>query len=151
MNRRQKAIFAESVTVLVVTALAVLTMIIARDWINRSEAMRAMEQLGQKVLEYRKTHGSVPAESYVESIKTTLEGYRRLGRLQYRALQIDPESTPDEMLAYTKRNYRSPLVGRGYLVLRLDGRVEWKDPPEFKKLLAQQRQKSQEEIELLQK
>jgi hypothetical protein len=138
MNRHQKAILAESITVLAVTALAVMAMIIVKDWINRSEAMRAMKQLGQEVLEYRKTHGSVPPESYVESVIQTLQGHRRLGELHYRARWINFDSTPDQILAYSERAYRSPLVGSGYIVLRLDGRVQWMHKEQFERLLAQQ-------------
>ena len=148
VNRRQKAVLVESVTIIAVTAVAVAVMINLKDWVNRSEAMRAMKQLGEKVLEYRQIHGSVPPESYVNGIKENLQGYVRLGKLRYRARWIDFDSTPDEILAYAERHYRSPLVGRGYVVLRLDGGVEWMVKHEFEKLLAQQQ--SPLEIEMMQ-
>ena len=135
--------------VVVITAIAVVAMINFRDWVNHSEARRAMEHLGQIVLQYRKDHGALPPESYVANIKEDLKGHVRLGELQYRALWIDADSTPDEILAYTEKNYRSLLVGKGYIVLRLDGRVEWMGKKEFKTLLAQQQ--SPEEIQMLQK
>jgi len=135
------------VTVIVITAIAVAAMINFRDWVNHSEALRAMQQLGQIVLNYRKTQGAVPSEDYVKSIRENLQGHIRLGKLQYRALWIDSDSTPDEILAYTEKNYRSLLIGRGYIVLRLDGRVEWMGKKEFKTLLAQQQ--SPEEIQML--
>ena len=147
MNKRQKAILRKFIAVMVVTAIAVVAMINFKDWVNRSEAMRAMEQLGQIVLQYRKDHGSVPPESYVNNIKERLEGHVRLGKLQYRARWLDLESTPDEILAYTERNFHSLLVGKGYVVLRLDGRVEWMGKREFEKLLAQHQ--SSMEIQML--
>ncbi len=147
MNRRQKAILIEFAVVIAVTAIAVVAMINFRDWVNHSEAMRAMEHLGREVFQYREEHSSVPPESYVDSIKKTLEGYARLGDLRYRALWIDFECPPDEILAYTKRNYHSLLLGKGFIVLRLDGRIEWMEKREFKTLLAQQQ--SPEEIEWL--
>ena len=147
MNRRQKAILVEFIAVIAITAIAVVAMINFKDWVNRSEAMRAMEDLGQEVLKYRKKHGSVPPESYVDSIKEKLEGHARLGNLRYRARWVDFESTQDEILAYTERTYPSSLLGNGFIVLRLDGRVEWMGKEEFETLLAQQQ--STMEIQML--
>ncbi len=135
--------------VIVITAIAVVAMINFRDWVNCSEARRAMEDLGKIVLKYREDYGSVPPENYVTKVKENLKGDVRLGELRYRALWIDTDSTPDEILAYTEKNYPSLLVGNGFIVLRLDGRVEWMDKKEFKTLLAQQQ--SPEEIQMLQK
>jgi hypothetical protein len=149
MNKRQKAILIEFVAVLVITAAAVVAMINFKDWVNRSEAMRAMEHLAQIALDYRAKNGSLPPQSYVDSIKDGLEGHARLGDLQYRGLWIDFESTPDEILAFTGKNYRSFLVGKGHVVLRLDGRVEWMNNRDFETLLA--RQQSRAEMEMLQK
>ena len=149
MNKHQRVILIKFATVIVVTAIAVVAMINVKDWINRSEAMRAMEHLGQRVLEYRKAYGSVPPESYVTNIKETLEGHVRLGNLQYRAQWIDFESTPEEILAYAEQKYPSSLLNDGFVVLRLSGRVEWLGKQEFEKVLA--RQQSQKEIEILQK
>ena len=148
MNKRQKAILVKFITVIVITAIAIVAMVNFKDWVNRSEAMRAMEQLGQRVLQYRKTHGAVPSKSYVDGIREDLEGYVRLGNLRYRARWLDFESTTDEILAYTEKNYHSLLVGRGYVVLRLDGRIEWMGKREFETLLTQHQ--SPMEIEMLQ-
>lgn len=148
MNRRQKAILIESLAVIAVTAIAVWGMVNLKDWINRSEAMRAMEQLGEEVLQYRTENGSVPPESYVERIKETLEGHVRLGRLQYRARWIGFDATSDEILAYTEKSYPSSLLDDGYVVLRLDGRVQWMKKRQFETLLAQQQ--SQTEIDMTQ-
>lgn len=133
--------------VIVITAIAVVAMINFKDWVNRSEARRAVEHLGQIVLKYRKDNGALPPESYVNNIKKALEGSARLGKLQYRALWIDSDSTPDEILAYTEKDYSSLLVGDGFIVLRLDGRVEWMGKEEFKTLLKQQQ--SPEEVRML--
>lgn len=149
MNKRQKAILIDFTAVIVATAIAVVAMINFKDWINRSEATRAMQQLGQIVLQYRKDHGSVPPKSYVDRIKQNLEGHVRLGNLQYRARWIDFESPPDEILAYTEKNYHSLLFGKGFIVLRLNGTIEWMEKQQFETLLAQQQ--SQIEKELTQK
>lgn len=138
MNRRQKALLIESLSIIVITIVAVIAMINLKDYVNRSEAMRAMAQLGEKVIEYRRTNGSMPPQSYVEHIKESLEGHVRLGKLQYRARWIDFGARPDEILAYTEKKYRSSFLDDGYVVLRLDGSVHWMRKEEFEKLLAQQ-------------
>jgi len=149
MNKHQKVILIKFTTVIVVTAIAVAAMINIKDWINRSEAMRAMEHLGQRVLDYREAYHSVPPESYVTNVKQSLEGYVRLGNLQYRGRWIGLESTHEEILAYAEKKYPSSLLNDGFVVLRLNGQVEWLGTQKFRKVLAQQQ--SQEEIELLQK
>ncbi len=138
MNRRQKAILIKFVTVMVITVVVVVAMINFKDWVNHSEAIRAMEHLGRVVLACRKDNGSVPPQSYVDSIKENLEGAVRLGDLQYRARWLDFDSGPDEILAYTDKKYHSLLVGSGFIVLRLDGSVEWMDKQKFETLLAAQ-------------
>jgi hypothetical protein len=144
MNKRQRAILTEFIIVMAVTAVAVTAMINLKDWINRSEAMRAMEQLGEIVRNYRGIRHSVPPESYVDDIRKSLEGHVRLGDLHYRGLWIDVESDPNEVLAYTEKSYHSFWISNGYIVLRLDGSVEWLGKQEFESLLAQQ----QSQIEL---
>jgi hypothetical protein len=147
----------ESVIVIAITVFAVVAMINVKDWVNRSEAMRAMRQLGKEVLKWRQQYSEAhpeerrlaPPEPWVERQREYLPGNVRLGRLTYRARYIDSESTLDEILAYTSRNYRSPLVGKGYIVLFLDGRIEWVSKDEFKKLLAKQRSNSPQEQRML--
>ncbi len=149
MNRRQKTILGNTATVIVITAIAVVAMINLKNWVNRSEATRAMENLGRMVSQYREKYGCVPPESHIDRIKEELEGHVRLGKVIYRAQWIDFESTPDEILAYTERPYSSWLFGKKHIILRLGGRVEWMDKREFETLLAQQQ--SSQELELLHK
>jgi hypothetical protein len=149
MNERQKAILKDTIAVLVITAVAAAAMVNLKNWINRSEAMRAMEQLSRIVLQYREKHGSIPPESYIDAVKQKLEGNVRLGEVIYRAQFISFESTPDQILAYTERYHDSWLFGKKNIILYLDGRVEWMDNQELKALLAQQQ--SSRELELLHK
>ncbi len=149
MNKRQKIILRDTTTVIVITAIAVVGMINLKNWINRSEAMRAMENLSQEILKYKKKYGSAPPESYISEIKEELEGHVRLGEVTYRAQWIDFESTPDEILAYTEKRRGLWLSRKKYIVLRLDGRVEWMDKQELNALLAQQQ--SSQELEMLRK
>ncbi|NIP55970.1 MAG: hypothetical protein GWN67_18170 [Phycisphaerae bacterium] len=141
-------------TVIVITAVLVVAMVIFKDFVNRSGAMRAMDHLRKEIKQYRDEYGSVPPKYWVDSMREKLVGSHRLGNLQYRARWITYESTPDEFLAYTEANYNF-LVGKGYIVLRLgavrkdDGHPEWIDRKKFKTLLAQQQ--SPEEIQNLQR
>jgi len=138
MNERQKKIIRDFTTVIAITFIVIFAVINIRDWINHSEAMLAMKHLGKIVLQYRKESGFVPSESYIDNIKEDIKGQVRIGDLRYRALWIDMDCTDDEILAYTEQSYRSPFFHSGYIVLRLDGRVEWMENDEFEKLLAKQ-------------
>jgi hypothetical protein len=139
MNRRQRALLTESILVLTATALAVVGMIHLKDYINRSEAMRAMDQLGGRVLEYRRQYGSLPPESFVNAIKGDLEGAVRMGNVKYRALYIGLDAPAGTLLAYSHRRYPSSFFRDGYVVLRLDGAVEWLPTEQFAALFATQR------------
>jgi hypothetical protein len=149
MNRRQKDILINTTVVLVVTATAVAAMINLKNWVNRSESMRAMEHLSRMVSQYRVKYSRIPPESYIDDIREDLEGRARLGKVIYRAQWINFESKPDEVLAYTEQPHNSWLYGKQNIVIRLDGRVEWMDKKELDKLLA--KQQSSQEIEMLHK
>jgi hypothetical protein len=149
LTKRQNIIVAKLIIVLVITAAAAFTMMNVKDFINRREGMRAMTQLGPRILEYRKTYGSLPPESYIEKIKGSLEGGVRLGTVQYRAIWITFDSKDDTILAYTQENYHSLFLKSGYVVLRLNGKVEWMEAGRFENLLAGQQ--SLEEIKTTQK
>jgi formylmethanofuran dehydrogenase subunit B len=138
MNLRQKNLIKSLVLVVLVTVAMVIGLVNFKDWVNRNEAMRAMQHLGQIVLAYRQEEGSVPPGYYVDSIQEQLVGSERLGQLKYRARWIEYGAGSDEILAYTRKNYRHLLFGSGAVVLRLDGRVEWMKKKEFDALLASQ-------------
>jgi len=133
--------------VAVVTSTFVFLMFNIRCIVNKSEAMRAMRSLGRIVLDYRKQAGALPPESYVKQVQGNVEGRARLGDLQYRAQWIGIGATDDTILAYVQKTYHSLFIGSGYVVLRLDRRVEWMDKEAFEKLLAQQQGRT--EIEML--
>ena len=149
MTGRQKNILIEFLTVIIITAIAVIGMVNFKDYVNRSESMQAMNHLGKIILQYRKTEGAVPPESYIEDVKEELAGLSRLGSLQYRARWITLGAGPDEILAYAKKNYHSLFFSSGYVVLRLDGRVEWMEPNRFETTLA--KQQHSEEMEAIKK
>ena len=138
MNKLQKQILTNFIFVTIITGTAVIGMIELKNQVNRSEAMRAMESVGQVVGAYKHKNGSIPPESYVDGIIESLEGQLRLGDLHYRAQWIAFDSPPDTILAYVRKNYRSLFFHAGAIVLRIDGRTEWMDKAAFDKLIASQ-------------
>ncbi len=146
MNKKQRQILTNFAVVIVITAAAVIGMVELKNHVNRSEAMRAMQQLGRIIDEYKQKNGSIPPESYVESIKTSLEGQVRLGTIEYRARWITFDSPPDTILAYVQKDYHSLFFRPGAIVLRLDGRVEWLDSGEFEKQLSSQQTMLEREL-----
>ena len=147
MNKRQRSIITNFIFVTAGTAIFVVVMINVKDVTNKSEAIRAMELLGQGVRKYRDSYHSTPPESYFNQLKNSISTVR-LGDVQYRAQWIGFDSGPDTILAYSYKNYRF-LVKRGYVVMRLDGNVEWIKRVEFVKLL--KKQQTDAEIKLLNK
>ena len=146
MTRQQKLVLINFALVILITTTAVLGMVELKNWVNRSESMRAMEQLQKAVAEYRGKNGSVPPESYVDGIIKTFAGEARLGNLNYRARWITIDSPPETVLAYVNKDYRSFFSHPGVIVLRYDGRIEWMDKASFDKLLAPQQ--TQMELEM---
>ncbi len=146
MNKRQRHIIINFITVIAITFLAIIVLINFKDWVNYSEAMRAMEDLSDRINTYRQRSGGVPPESYVERIKEKLKGAPRFGNLKYRARWIDIDSTDDEILAYSERDYHSFFVRSGYIVLRLGGTIEYMEKAEFRKLLDTQQSQLEKEM-----
>lgn len=138
MTSRQKRLLTESIVVLTATAAAIVGMMHLKDYVNRSEAMRVMNQLGVRILEYRKMHGSLPSQSYVDSIKGQLEGSVRMGTVRYRALYIGLDAPDATILAHSLKRHPSSFLKDGYVVLYLDGRVEWMPTERFAALFATQ-------------
>ena len=145
MNRRQKSIVLNFVFVIAVTIVFVAVMMNVRDNINKSEALREMGLLSEKVQEYSKEYGSLPPESYVIGQVRALR-FMRLGELKYRAQWIGMDAPDETILGYAYRHYHF-LTGEGYVVMRLDGEVEWIAKTTFEELLGQQQ--SEAELELL--
>lgn len=146
MNRRQRALLTESLIVLIATVAAVVGMVQLKDYVNRSEAMRAMTQLGQRILEYEKQYGSLPPQSFVDGIKGNVEGAVRMGNVNYRARWIGLDAPADTILAYSQKRLSSSFLKDGYVVLRLDGTVEWLPTSEFAKVFAQQRTPTEPDV-----
>jgi len=146
VNRRQRALLTESLIVLIATVAAVVGMVQLKDYVNRSEAMRAMTQLGQRILEYEKQYGSLPPQSFVDGIKGNVEGAVRMGNVNYRARWIGLDAPADTILAYSQKRLSSSFLKDGYVVLRLDGTVEWLPTSEFAKVFAQQRTPTEPDV-----
>jgi hypothetical protein len=147
MLRRQRLILIKFLLVISFTALSVFAMINFRDWVNRSEAITAMEHLGMNINDYRQKTGHVPPRSYIDSVLPNLPGYLRLGKLIYRGTWIDINSGEDQILAYSPKKFSSLMVSDGYVVLSLNGTVDWMDKETFETKISQQQ--SRKEIETL--
>lgn len=145
MNPRQKRSIINFVIVLTITMICVAGMTNLREAINKSEVAREMDFIGQGLLEYRSRNGSLPPESYIVTAREKMQ-IVRLGGITYRAVWIAYDAKDDTVLAHAYRQYKW-FVKSGYIVLRLDGRVEWMEKDEFEKILALQQ--SQTEIEWL--
>jgi hypothetical protein len=142
LNIRQKKLVSNSIVVLVFTVAMVTTFANIKNVINRSEAMRATELVGQEVLRYRKANGSLPPEYYVKEYINEI-GAVRLSNFHYRAPWIEFGSEPNNtILAYSEKDFRG-FVKAGGIVLWLNGKVEWMNKKQFKQSLAAQ-QKQQE-------
>jgi len=128
----------EILSVLIITIAAVVGMINFKDYINRSEALNAMRELGQIILEYKQRNHKVPPQSLVIKRRGQLKGGVRLSDLRYRGLWIGLDADPNEILAYAEKSYPSSFLNDGYIVLQLDGTVRWMGKKEFDQLLAQQ-------------
>ncbi|MFA5553507.1 MAG: hypothetical protein WCZ89_05010 [Phycisphaerae bacterium] len=147
MNTRQKKLLENFVLVLLITIAMIIGLLNFKDWVNYSESMRAMQHLGQIVMDYREKHGSVPPNYFVEDIRQNLEGAQRIGNLKYRARWIEFDAKPDTILAYGYKDYKHFLFGSGAVVLRLDGRVEWLKKSELDVILAKQQSPLEIEME----
>lgn len=145
MNHKQKKLLENFTLVILITAAMVIGLLNFKDWVNHQESMRAMQHLGQIVLDYKQKNGSIPPNYYVDDIRKQLEGTERLGDLRYRARWIEIGADPNTILAYSRKNYKRFLFGAGAIVLKLDGGVEWMDKKEFDPLIA--KQQSSVEIE----
>ncbi len=145
MNKRQRNIVTNFIFVIVLTIAAIVAMMNFKDYINRAEAIRGMTHLGRVVLKYRQENGAVPGEYYIESIREQLEGGVRMGKIHYRGRWISFGASDNEILAYVTKDYKS-IIGKGNIVLRLDGTVEWMNRKEFKELLESQQDKYEKEI-----
>jgi len=146
MGKQQRQILTNFAVVITITILAAVGMVEMKNRVNHLESMRAMEQLGRIVSEYKQKNGSVPPESYVDELRESLEGQVRLGHLYYRARWIEFGSPPDKILAYAIKGYHSLLTHPGAIVLRLDGRVEWMDKESFEKVLVRQQSPLEREM-----
>ncbi len=128
---RKKRLLIDVAVVLAITTVSVVGIIHLKDYINRRDALLAVEQLGEKILAFRESRGMLPPEETVQALMNEVSGRTRLGRFTYRAPWITPQSKPDTLLAFTQQDYKSLIVSDGYIILRLDGTVQWMDTQQF--------------------
>ncbi|MDD5459371.1 MAG: hypothetical protein PHF37_08275 [Phycisphaerae bacterium] len=138
MNRHKTFFLLRFVIVTIVTVSVSVAMLGYRDIVHRNESMRAMNQLGKKVTAYREKNRMSPPDYLIDRLLENVEGRERLGILKYRSRWIGLDSKPDEILAYSFKEFNSPFMDDGYAVMRLSGEVEWMEKGEFEKQLDQQ-------------
>lgn len=139
MTRYKRSLLIQSAVILLATIAAVVGLMHLKDYVNRSEAMRAMTQLGGRILDYRSTHGSLPPQSFIDDVKNQVDGAVRIGNVRYRALWIGLGAPDETILAYSEKRHSSSFLDDGFVVLRLNGTVEWLPSAQFRALLATQR------------
>jgi hypothetical protein len=144
MNKAQKQLVTNLAGTAIVIAAFILGFGNFKDYINKSEAIRAFNDLGRKVMDFHKQNGQLPSETMIASLKEQLEGAARIGEIGYRAQWIGIDSPPETIVAYAEKKYNW-LIESGFVVLRLDGQVQYLTPTEFHKLLTQQQTKVETE------
>jgi hypothetical protein len=143
LNKRQISVIRHFLIVIVVTLLFVFGLINLRDGLNRSEMQREMEVLGASIKDYRQKNGSLPSESW---IRGQVQNFARLGSLEYRAKSILYDSPPESIVASCLQNSYSMLVKKAYIVLRLDGSIEWLAPDIYSRMVKEQETATQDEL-----
>jgi hypothetical protein len=143
LNKRQLSVIRHFLVVIIVTLLFIFGMVNLRDGLNRSEMQREMENLAASIKNYRQKNNSLPPESWIQP---QLEGFARLSGADYRAKFVFYDSPPDTIIASCKQKSYSMLVKTAYIVLRLDGRIEWLSPEVFDKAMKEQEEARQLEL-----
>jgi len=138
MNSRQKSILVNFFVVIVITILAIGAMANFKNHINRKEAYRAMSYLAERIMQYNRQNDCIPPQRYVEKYEDQAPGHERLKEFHYRARWIRLDAPDDTILAYSKEPYRSMILGDKYLVLRLDGTVEFLSRDKLDSILKKQ-------------
>jgi hypothetical protein len=147
LNKQQKKLVINVLVVTVFTVIVVVGFANIKNIINRSESMRAMKLLGKEILQYRKTYGSLPSEHYVKQLTDKI-GAVRITNFHYRATWVEFGAEPETtVLAYSQKDYRG-FAEAGYVVLWLNGKVEWIDKKQFEQTL--EKQQKQQELQWIQ-
>ncbi|OHB61978.1 MAG: hypothetical protein A2167_06755 [Planctomycetes bacterium RBG_13_46_10] len=147
MNKQQKKLVVHTIMVAALTLTVVVGFANIKNVINRSESMRAMELLGKEILRHRKNYGSLPPEYYLKQFTDAI-GAVRITNLHYRAAWIEFGAEPETtVLAHSQKNYRG-FTKSGYVVLWLNGKVEWIGKKQFEQTL--ERQQKQQELQWIQ-
>jgi len=138
MNKKQKYFLLKFLVVISVTTILIVAINNSKDFVNKSESLLAMKNLGYLINQYRNQHGKLPPESYIDEIKTKLQGSPRIGKLVYRAKWLDYITTGETIIAYAKKDSSGFILGSGYAVLKYNGNVGWLTEDEFQITMALQ-------------
>lgn len=135
MNRRQKMLLIQFIVVIVITCVLVVVMYGMKEVVNRNESMRAMTHLSRLLTQYRQKYGSLPDEDYIDQVRDQLEGWARFGEPVYRLKWIGQNAPDAEVLTYVKKQYSGLMVNDGYVIMRMNGNVEWLSKNNFEKMM----------------
>ena len=145
MDPKQKRVLKKIVMVAIFTTVMAVSLMTLKDYINKSEAMRAMDLVSREALAYRKSYGSLPSESNITKFLDRIQAVR-LGNFNYRAMWIEYGSNADTtILAYSKKNYKWPLRP-GYITLWLNGKTQWLTAEQFEPILQNQQNKIEMDV-----
>lgn len=137
MNRRQKSLFINILTVSVVTIIAMFALFDLRNHVNRKEAGRAITYLATVITDFKKNSGYLPPKRYVEAARKKIPENVRLSNFYYRARWISFDDKPDTPLAYSRLIQNSVFYKSCYIVLKLDCTIETVPQDDFEKKLEQ--------------
>lgn len=136
MNKKQKYFLVKLISVFIVTVITITAVNIFKDFVNRSESLLAMNNLGALINQYIIQNGKLPPESYIEDIKANLQGSARLGQLVYRNKWLGYIINNDTVLIYSKKDYSDLFLGDGYVVLKYNGQAQWLTKNDFQITMA---------------
>ena len=138
MNKKQRAMLIRLVLVIVITVGMVFAMVNVKEVVNKKESMLAARNLNFEILKYKQTNNKWPLQSYVDEKAKQIQGRTRLGKVEYRASMFDYVGSNDVVVFYIKREYSGPFIGSGYIVAKVNGKVEWLTEQDFDILMSLQ-------------
>ncbi len=144
MNRQQKKVIANFIVIMFITAISVVAIANLKDYVNKSESTKAMNQLAKIIADYRTKNGIIPPQSFVDSVDEQLCGSARIGEILYRARWIEFDSDQNEPLAYVEKIFRHSFLKDGVVMLTLEGKVKWMTGTQFEELMEKYRKPYEE-------
>lgn len=138
MNKKQRGLLVRLVVVVVITVGMVFAMVNVKEFVNKKEAMLAVGNLNVEIFKYKQANGKWPLQSYVDEKAKQIQGRARLGAVEYRGNLLGYVGSDDVVVVYVKRDYSGLFLDSGYIVAKVNGKVEWLSEEEFDILMSLQ-------------